>query len=74
MADDVISYVLSLFLEDTFEEPGKTERNLTAASDSTWHGATLAVAELVRRGLILPERLLEVIPWIEQVSFILIVQ
>ncbi|KAI9596740.1 armadillo-type protein [Syncephalis fuscata] len=54
MADDVISYVLQIQL------------NLTAASDNTWHGATLAIAELTRRGLLLPERLPEAMPWIEQ--------
>jgi len=30
--------------------------------DSAWHGGCLAVAELARRGLLLPERLPEVIP------------
>lgn len=34
-------------------------------ADSRWHGGCLALAELSRRGLLLPDRLYEVIPFIE---------
>ncbi|KAK2723086.1 hypothetical protein QYM36_003325 [Artemia franciscana] len=45
---DVLSSVLDLFT--------------VTEADSAWHGGCLALAELGRRGLLLPERLSEVIP------------
>ncbi|KAK7003235.1 tubulin-specific chaperone D [Biomphalaria glabrata] len=48
LADDVVGSVLDLF---TFQE-----------SDGAWHGGCLALAELGRRGLLLPERLKDVVP------------
>lgn len=43
MADDIVMSLLDLFQDD--EEP------------NTWHGGCLALAELARRGLLLPSRL-----------------
>ncbi|KAF7732752.1 hypothetical protein EC973_000024 [Apophysomyces ossiformis] len=60
LAEDVIGSVLELFDENILINNGK--RDLTAVSDHTWHGASLAVAELARRGILLPERLEETIP------------
>ncbi|XP_043272300.1 tubulin-specific chaperone D [Venturia canescens] len=48
LADDVVGFVLNLF----------DGREL----DSAWHGGCLALAELGRRGLLLPHRLNDVIP------------
>ncbi|CAL1528267.1 unnamed protein product [Lymnaea stagnalis] len=48
LADDVVGSVLDLF---SFQE-----------TDGAWHGACLALAELGRRGLLLPERLKDVVP------------
>ena len=47
-ADEVVASVLTGFAE--------------GASDSAWHGGCLALAELARRGLLLPGRLGEVVP------------
>ncbi|XP_015590028.1 tubulin-specific chaperone D [Cephus cinctus] len=52
MADDVVGFVLNLF-------SGRE-------SDSAWHGGCLALAELGRRGLLLPHRLNDVIPLVLQ--------
>ncbi|CAO3582388.1 unnamed protein product [Absidia cylindrospora] len=62
LAEEVIGSLLELFEENTFKTSNRLD--LTAVSDHTWHGASLAVAELARRGLLLPERLKETIPWI----------
>ena len=43
LADDVVSFLLDFFS--------------AGESDGAWHGACLALAELARRGLLLPERL-----------------
>ena len=51
-ADDVLDAILFLF-HDT-------------CNDRCWHGACLALAELARRGLLLPQRLHEVIPFLIQ--------
>ncbi|KAG1226647.1 hypothetical protein G6F35_002844 [Rhizopus arrhizus] len=64
LAEDVVSSLLELFEENTFLNKSVNMLDLSAVSDSTWHGASLAVAELARRGLLLPERLKETIPWI----------
>ena len=47
-ANDVLDAVLTLFAD--------------AEDDSAWHGGCLALAELSRRGLLLPARLADVVP------------
>ncbi|KAJ3277479.1 hypothetical protein HK104_003260, partial [Borealophlyctis nickersoniae] len=64
LAQEVVASVLSLLEEDTFPSAMGDGTDYSQVSDSTWHGACLAMAELARRGLLLPERLLESIPWV----------
>lgn len=55
LADEVVGSVLELF----------SDRN----SDSAWHGGCLALAELGKRGLLLPLRLGEVVPVVLKALF-----
>ncbi|OBZ90614.1 Tubulin-specific chaperone D [Choanephora cucurbitarum] len=64
LAEDVVGSLLELFEENTLINKADGSLNLSAVSDHTWHGASLAIAELARRGLLLPDRLEETIPWI----------
>lgn len=51
-ADQIVEQLLGLFDENE--------------GDSAWHGGCLALAELCRRGLLLPERLTKFVPTLEQ--------
>lgn len=75
-AEEIINSVISLFEEDIIFSPNdregggvgeKTAADLSSVSDYSWHGACLCLAELARRGLLLPEKLNIVVPWIAKV-------
>ncbi|KAL7752331.1 hypothetical protein RI367_002377 [Sorochytrium milnesiophthora] len=74
-ASEVVSAILTIFPEGTFPstqpplfaaDASEPALELSAVSDSAWHGACLALAEFARRGLLLPDRLPDVIHWIEK--------
>ncbi|KAJ1968500.1 hypothetical protein IWQ62_001210 [Dispira parvispora] len=71
LARDIIQCILDLFVEDTGREshiPLSLEEvnslDIRGVSEWTWHGACLALAELVRKGLLLPNSLTTCLPWV----------
>lgn len=64
-AQEIIASITELFSDNTFLSGMVVDT--TNVSDQTWHGACLALAELARRGLLLPDKLPGVITWIEMV-------
>ncbi|ORX57643.1 ARM repeat-containing protein [Hesseltinella vesiculosa] len=63
LAQDVVTSLLGLFEENTFFD-AKEHLDMTAVSDHTWHGVSLAIGELARRGLLLPQHLEQTIYWV----------
>lgn len=69
MGDQVVGSVIATLEDDVdlSERESIQHADVSAANDTTWHGACLALAELSRRGLLLPERLSEAVPWVLRV-------
>ncbi|KAJ3162190.1 hypothetical protein HDU88_007113 [Geranomyces variabilis] len=64
LGQDIVLGIVALLEEDVLVAPDGKGHDLSQVSDSTWHGSCLALAELARRGLLLPDRLGDVVPWI----------
>ncbi|TPX61395.1 hypothetical protein SpCBS45565_g07278 [Spizellomyces sp. 'palustris'] len=64
LGQDIVASVILLLEENVLTKADGEGYDVSQVSDHTWHGACLALAELARRGLLLPEKLQEVVPWI----------
>jgi hypothetical protein len=61
MADQILDSILDKFqLNCLVSDAGI---NVAGVNDALWHGACLSLAEFIRRGLLLPEKLGSVLPW-----------
>jgi tubulin-specific chaperone D len=64
-ADQVLDTVMGQFAIHSVAAASMYD--LPAIAESTWHGASLACAEMARRGLIEASRLSELIGWLSKV-------
>ncbi|KAJ2556722.1 hypothetical protein EV175_001811 [Coemansia sp. RSA 1933] len=67
LAQEIVGAVASILQDETTTttlENGHGRVDVSMTSESSWHGALMALAELSRRGLLPPQMLRETIPWI----------
>jgi hypothetical protein len=68
-AEQIIDSVVDLFALDCIisGDADSEHVDVSNVSDATWHGTCLCIAEMARRGLLVPTSLDRVIPWIARV-------
>ncbi|KAI9172940.1 hypothetical protein H9P43_007071 [Blastocladiella emersonii ATCC 22665] len=65
LAADVVQSVIDLFNENVHASISGDSLDISGVSEHTWHGACLSIAELARRGLLLPAVLDTAMTWIQ---------
>ncbi|KLO11459.1 TBCD protein [Schizopora paradoxa] len=68
-ADQILDNVLSFFTNHGSIDDDGVMQGLPPSAEQPWHGATLACAELVRRGLVRSDRLQELLQWMAQALY-----
>ncbi|CDZ98449.1 Beta-tubulin folding cofactor D [Phaffia rhodozyma] len=83
-ADQIAEAVIGLYANDVIftgpasstivtvkdgEEKEQQTMDLSGVKEPTWHGASLAIAELARRGVLSKDRLDELLPWLLKALF-----
>ncbi|KAJ1816291.1 hypothetical protein LPJ75_002077 [Coemansia sp. RSA 2598] len=64
LAQEIVSAVADVLKEHALESSDKGIIDVSMTSEFAWHGALLALAELSRKGLLMPRSLRSFVPWV----------
>lgn len=67
LCQEICTHILDLFSENVIVTLDG-DQDLNETSEATWHGACLALAEMIRKGLVAPSIFPQMIPWCIQVG------
>jgi hypothetical protein len=64
-ADAIVEQLMGIVQQDAIlDDCGAIDCDISLCSDGSWQGCMLTLAELIRRGLLLPNRFAQAIPWV----------